>query len=269
MQKKSFSLLVSSDEENGALNVTNNGSKFDVQYSSAINIPRDAIDCTLEVDEATIWWTVPNISAGLGNNKFHYTYNAVTKIITVQDGLYDLNGYASAINNAVINNGHPSGLFTFTEDTAAGKVVITITTVIPITGEIDFTQSDTARDILGFNSGTVGPNTIDVEVFTADNVAAFNIVNYFLLHSDMVDNGLPTNNRFDNTIAQVLIDVTPGSQILYKPFRPPKISADRLIGAIINKFGFWLTDDKGDFVNTNNEVWSVRTTISYFMKLEK
>jgi hypothetical protein len=122
---------------------------------------------------------------------------------------------------------------------------------------------DTPREILGFNALTYGPfPTVPTSVL-APNVAQFNQVNYFLLHSDLTNKGIRFNNNYNQTISQILIDVPPGSQITYKPFNPAKISAPELAGTNRTNLRFWLTDDRNRRVNTNGEYFTARIVIHY------
>jgi hypothetical protein len=128
---------------------------------------------------------------------------------------------------------------------------------------IDFTQGDTFRDILGFDSLVYGPYTSTPINILAPDVAAFNQVNYFLIHSDLTNKGIRFNNNYSQTVAQVLIDVPPGSQIVSRPFNPAKISTQELAGTNRTNLRFWLTDDENRRVNTNGEYWSARIVIDY------
>ena len=101
----------------------------------------------------------------------------------------------------------------------------------------------------------------------ADNTAGFNTINYFLIGSDLVRRGIQINNKFAGVIAQVLIDVSPGSQIVSTPFNPSKIQCDELIGSKRTNLRFRLTDDKLRPVNTNGEYYSARIVIRYQIKM--
>ena len=97
----------------------------------------------------------------------------------------------------------------------------------------------------------------------APNVAGFNTVNYFLIHSDLTNKGIRFNNNYNQTIAQVLIDVSPGAQIISRPFNPARIPVGELVGAKRNNIRMWLTDDNDNRVFTNNEYWTARIVIRY------
>ena len=128
---------------------------------------------------------------------------------------------------------------------------------------VDFIPEDTFRDILGFNKEQYGPFPIAPINDLAPNVAAFNTVNSFYIGSDIVQRGIRINNSYNGIISQVLINVSPGSQIVSKPFNPAKSSAQELAGAKRSNLRFRLTDDKLRPVNTNSEFWTSRVVIRW------
>jgi hypothetical protein len=72
-----INFLVTSDPSQGAKNVTTNGSRFYVKLEEPIEVPKDALNATLTVEESTVWWTVPNIITG-ENDKL-YVHNKIHK----------------------------------------------------------------------------------------------------------------------------------------------------------------------------------------------
>ena len=99
--------------------------------------------------------------------------------------------------------------------------------------------------------------------FFADQIAAFNRVNYLLLHTDLVPRGIRYNGNFNQIVAQVLVDVGAGQQIVYAPFNPPICDASNLVGSQRTNAQFWLTDDTNQPVNTFGETWSMRLVFKY------
>ena len=263
-----INMLVSSEADAGAINVSADGSQFEVQLQEPLSIPAEAIGTTISVEEATVWWSVPNIITG-ENDLMRITYNdgvnpPVTYNITIPQGLYDLTGLNQAIERELTNLSAPTSptLISLSPDDATQRVELQAN----YTGvSVDFTIAQSFRFILGFNSAVVGPSTIAPQVYIADNVAQFNSVNYFLIHSDISGKGIRFNNNYNQTIAQVLIDVAPGSQIVSKPFNPARTSAEELNGSRRTNLRMWLTDDVNRPVNTNGETWSARIVIKYFM----
>lgn len=253
-------IIVDSAVENGAINKSADGSQFEIQLEDPIQIPGTATSVNVSVQEASVWWVIPNITTGV-NDAFSIDDGVTGPFnVTVDQGLYDLSSLQQSVESAVIAAIGPAGMFTFIADNATQKVIIRVNQVGV---SIDFTGGTTFRDILGFNSQVLGPTTVAVTDFQGDNIAAFNTIDFFLIHSDIVSRGIRVNNVYDQVIAQVLIDTAPGSQIISTPFNPPKSPAWELIGATRNRIRFWLTDQNGVAVNTNNENWTARIIIEY------
>jgi len=265
-----ISILASSDPEAGAINISADGSEFEIQLEDALRVPQEAINPTIDVEEATVWWVVPNIITGQ-NDKMYITCpravdDALTAyIVTIPQGLYDLTGLNQAISRELQNQGakiDPSNALVLSPDDATQKVELTLNY---LGSQVDFTPLDTPREILGFDSQVIGPTIVAPFTQIADNTAAFNQVNYFLIHSDLTNKGIRFNNQYNQTITQVLIDVPPGSQIVSRPFNPARINAAELAGSNRTNIRFWLTDDKNRPVNTNNEFFTCRIAIKYLL----
>jgi hypothetical protein len=365
-----ISMIVSSDPANGAINRSKDGSAFEIQFNGdALAVPKDAINVNVKVEEATVWWVIPNIESGI-NDKMYISGSAQAEtissidlgfdqnvvigmlsggstalvnmsitlgvdppmplgvflvgdsliidsgalsgnsyvissvnldtvssklyevipstdnlatgvnsfsryraglaqsyIVTIPTGLYDLSGLNNTIQRELEAQGaktDPAPLISFSPDDATQKVQMRLNYADV---SVDFTQSDTPRDILGFASAVYGPEALAPIDLLAPNTAGFNTVNYFLIQSDLVQRGIRFNNVFNQTIAQVLINVAPGSQIVSTPFNPAKTSAQELAGAKRSNLRFRLTDDRGNPVNTNSEYWSCRIVVEYLRPL--
>lgn len=270
-----ISLIVSSDPAAGAINVSPDGSQFEIQLDGeGISIPKDAINVNVAVEESTVWWVVPNIITGV--NDTFYIFGDDDQVVpvpqlftvVVAQGLYDLSG----LNNAVLAGlealgartldalNNPLPLINMTPDDATQKVRMRFNYPNVY---VDFQPGNTPREIIGFDALQYGPYVGAPLSVLAPFTAAFNQVNYFLLHSDLVYKGIRFNNSYSQTIAQVLIDVAPGSQIISTPFHPAKTNAQELAGSKRTNLRFWLTDDKQRNVNTNGEYWTARIVIHY------
>jgi hypothetical protein len=269
--EKQLSYVFSSDPLNGANNVSADGDRFSVQLFQPIKIPADAVNCSLKLTRATIWNTVPNISLEIGNNKLYFYTDYVTSgvsvlyTITIPDGLYSLAGLNSFLARSFNGLGLPTNLIYITGNDSTQRVVLTFNEA---NTWVDFTQTNTPRDVLGFNSRLV-PLSPQVTGYSesADSVAKFNRTNSFLISGDLVSNGIPVNNVNKGILGEVLIKSTPGSQINYTPFLPPIIDATELIGKTKNFFTFGLTDQQGRKVDTLDEIWSFVIVISYWMRV--
>jgi hypothetical protein len=267
--QKEATIIVSSDPDLGAINRSTDGSSFEIPLEDALEIPKNAINCNICVESATIWWTCPNVITGQNDKLYIYgDSNALVPvpqlyIITIPQGLYDLTGLNTSILSQLENLGaksDPSPLINLTADSNTQRVNIKFNYSNVY---VDFSQATTPREILGFNSAVYGPYaTVPINIL-APNTAGFNTINYFLIGSDLVRHGIRFNNTYAGVISQVLIDVSPGSQIVSTPFNPSRIQCDELIGSKRTNLRFRLTDDKLRAVNTNGEFYSCRIVIRY------
>lgn len=270
--EEEVSFLVSSDPAQGAVNVNEGGNAFEIQLDQPIEIPKDAINVNVSVEESTIWWVVPNIITN-ENNTF-YVFGDLEAggqqlfQIQIQQGLYDLTGLNNSLQSELEKAGartldalnNPLPLISLAPDDATQKVIIRFNYPNVY---VDFQPGNTPREILGFNALQYGPFPGAPQNELAPNVASFNQVNYFLIASDLVQKGIRFNNRYNQVITQVLINVAPGSQIVSTPFNPAKSPAQELAGAKRSNIRFRLTDDKLRPVNTNGEYWTCRVVIRY------
>jgi hypothetical protein len=258
-----ITLLVDSAPNSGAANISQEGDQFTVTLNEPIKIPSDALNVNLRAEESTVWWVVPNISAAIGNNKFYVDEGGVPFVLTIPDGLYDLVELNSTLARLLENAGAttaPNPVIALSSDDASQKVILRLNYV---NVSVDFSQPDTPRDILGFNSQVVGPDlSAPVNIF-ADNTAQFNTIDYFLIHTDLIQKGISVNGNYSQTISTVLIDVPPGSQIISSPRHPPVLDGQDLAGTSKKSFRVWITDQANRPIDTRGEPFTCRIKISY------
>ena len=91
----------------GGANTSPDGSVFYVDFDDSLKIPSTARNVTLSADNATIWWTIPNIITGTNDRMYVTgpdTLGVVqTFLVQIQQGLYDLAGLESAIHRSLEN----------------------------------------------------------------------------------------------------------------------------------------------------------------------
>lgn len=268
-----ISIVVTSDTTQGAINKSTDGSSFEVQLDEALEIPKDAVNISLTVEEATVWWTVPNIITGINDTLYIFgdDNQAVPVpqlfVITIPKGLYDLSLLNNSIQSQlelagarVLDGVNPLPLISLFADNSTQKVIIRFnyTNVY-----VDFAPTGTPRILLGFDAVQYGPFAGAPINELAPNVAEFNTVDYFLIASDLVSRGIRFNNRYNQIVSQVLIDVAPGSQIVSTPFNPSRVNVNELAGAKRSNLRFRLTDNLLRPVDTNGEDWTARIVIRY------
>ena len=259
---KQLSYTFSSNTSTGATNIQNNGASFSVALNSPIYIPKGTVDCTVEVLQAAVWNTSPNIAVEFGNYRLSFSYNETVYGFVIPDGLYSLTDLNTTISRLLANAGLASNLFILSGDQSTQKTVITYS----VSGvRIDFTRPDSIRTVLGFDArlSPVGGISAAGQSDFSDNTAVFNRINSFFVRSSMVNNGLPLNNVGSGIIAAIPITAAPGSQINYAPTIPIAVDASDLPGTTLQFISFDLLDQELRYVNTVGEDWSITLAIKY------
>jgi hypothetical protein len=261
-------LLVSSSPDQGALNLSEDGSSFEVKLQDPITIPDKARNIKLEVQRALIWNNFPNIYTGI-NDKIYIngpnTEDVQTSfVVTIAQGSYDLQTLTNDILADLEVQGAkstPLSLISLDADVATGKVQVSLN--YP-TVQIEMRSWNTFHKILGLNEQLytvpVGKSS---HTFLADNVANFASVESILVHSSITSKGLSINGNYSQTIAQILPDVRSGSLIVFQPLSPLRIDCDNLKGTELQSFRVWLTNEKGESISTNGEYYSMLLKLSY------
>ena len=261
--------IFNSSPDSGASNISLDGSSFEVNLDRPIVIPRHAKNCYITVQNATAWWNIYNIVAGINDQidvEYFDGFITVQQVLTIEAGLYDLDHLEEELKRELLANGYPSDLFVLIPDQATQKSVIQFN----YSGvRLDMTIARNFAAILGFNQRLVPPIlTTGIQYEKSDNIANFNTIDYLLIHSDLVSRGIRINNQYRNVIAQLLIDVAPGSQIVSTPFNVPSIPANELIGEKRKNIRIYLTDQNSNPVNTQGELFSCRLVIHYSLKID-
>lgn len=264
--KYQTTMLLSSESIPGKVIVSADGSTFQVNLDNDLQIPENAMLCTLSTKNANIWFNTPNVVEGV-NNLFYLTDNSIpfTYNIALPTGLYSLEDINQEINNQIINSGGSSNLISISGNSATQKVVIKYNAP---NLRVDFTQPNTLRELLGFNSRLSplsGPSSLVGQTDVGDTTAQLNTLEYYLIHSDLISNAFVLNNSSSDVIAKVTIpegtDV--GSQLDYSPINPDKITANDLIKSPRNTLRFYLTDQNNNLIDTRGEIWSLKLIIEY------
>ena len=260
---KSASFFFSSDPANQAQNVSADGSQFTVVLNSPLALPKGAMAATLSVSQANIWNTSYNISAAFGNNVFRFRSANNDHTIIFPDGLYSLSGLNSYLSTQFANLGLSSNLLSVGGDDATQRAIITF---VNAGDQVDFTVANSVREILGFNARLVVATIAGFNAFS-DEPANFNRVNSYLIRSNLVSQGIPVNSIGQGIIAQVPINVSPGSQIHYQPLNPIPVDAGELVGMGRNVFTFSLVDQNLRPTPTAGETWDFVLVLTYYVLL--
>jgi hypothetical protein len=273
--QKDMTYFFSSSERLGAQNKDNNGSRFQISLDRPLDIPNNAVDVCIEVTSANIWFTTPNIEAEYKNNKLYVDYSdplgtSASYILVIPKGLYSVASLNQTIEHSfgAITNPDTGDKFecnsiVLSGDTATQKVKVQLGLHLSILTDSNL-YPDNVADTLGFLSPTpIGPPTYTGEVFTAPNVAKLNRINSYLLHGDIVKNGIQVNNTQANILTEIQLDVSPGKLLTYRPFLPYKLDGAHLKYGSRDMLTFWLTNEVNEYLDMNDEDYSFALTITY------
>lgn len=274
-----IAMLVSSNPAEGAYNISSRANSYDavtINLQQPLKIPSNAINCQLKVLGTNIWNNTPNIIANendklliIGKNSSDVITNF---LITIPEGSYSVSDFNQAVLTELANQDAQDGMLSIQADDATSKVEIRLN--FAYVG-VSFAVANSCYEILGFlNTSTLGSQDgsgtgfIDNITYTAPNIAKFNVINYYLIASDLVSQGLRFNNDYRQIINQTNITVRPGSLIVYEPNNPSTISCQELVGQTRSSFNIRLLKDDFSPANTRSEYFSVRMSITYLLPIE-
>lgn len=257
-----------------------NGSRFSVKLNNEISVPRSAVDVTIECVSANIWFTQPNISAELQNDKLWFYYEGVLISITLDKGLYSVSEINESVRRKISQldmPGEPGQKFpedsiAFRGNNSTQKVELRLIKglwFLPgpeyennMAGFLGFTEENNTAE---FESSA----TFDGQLYISAGYPMINQINSFLLHGDIVKGGLQINNYTANIIAEIQLSAQAGTQINYLPYHPFKIDANHLKQGSVDKVTFWLTDEQNRQLDMSGENFSFTLVIKYKILLDQ
>lgn len=268
--------IFSSDPSSGATNIQFNGSKFTIYNTSDPFYVGSSTsrDCTVEVIQASVWNSQPNISAEYDNNRFVVYDNKSQSRridITVPPGQYDVMALVSqldlqwtnysAVDTATNTLFTPSetfqNTFSISGSDSTQRISIQFTSSNPDL-VIDWDLS-TLRKILGFTTASLGRPSVLNGSLVGDTTASFNTINSYHLHSDLVSQGIAVNGINGSTIAIIPITALPGNLVVYQGSVNNMFAyADNLLGRQNGRssFTFWLTNERNEYIDMVGEYFT-------------
>lgn len=270
-------LICSSDPNNGALNLSENKDRFDIEFAEPLSIEGEP---TMKILTASMFFNFPNIDAT--NNVLNYTWikyssNGViasqgTGTVTLPVGLYSLSDIDAEISRQVRNddtNDLTGDAISLTPNNATGKAVCTVSLPNIVNSLYDYTlnvnwTTSSLASILGFTSNVTVSQLTDKGDFVASeaaNQASLNQVNAVRVHCSACTGSL-VNGASSDTLCEIPIDVSPGSQLNYNPRIVPRISAPAF-KTNLNRLTVKLTDEQNRSINMNGEIFTVTLLVEW------
>ena len=268
----------------GSLENENDHSSLTVHYRDPILIPEGAFNARIQVDEVTLWNTVPNISEKFRNNAFTIRYHIDARIpveefnVKFPDGLYDVLSLQSKLIEIWPGGSQkiPPSILEIIPDRATQSIKLKVRETKDVIDKPTLMQKRTSieillhqkgfADILGFDRHT-RKGFQKPGVYPGARTARFNTMEYFKIHSDF-GSGIRINGMFDHTLTRVNITKQLGRQIVYTPNHPSSANVDELVGHARQQIRFWVTDHKNRRVPMPDP-WSARLTLTYYQMIQQ
>ena len=286
-QDKRECISFSSDAFQGAKNIENNGSKFTVYFdSNPFYVGTDTSkNCTIEIINASIWNSNPNISSTFDNNRFiaYESSQLDAKILNkieliIPTGQYDLTGLVAQLglqwdsftgleaDMKTIFSPKESFQNTFSISGSDSTQLVSIQFLSADTSiMIDWKQS-TIGKILGFTTSSIQRPLALNGFLTGDLSANFNSINSYYLSSDMISQGLNINGRYGNVIGIIPITSLPGNLVNFSGnVNNLFVNSDNLLGRRNAKtqITFWLTNERYEALDMNGETFSFTVLVRW------
>ena len=273
--QKQIHLLLSSDDSQGAVHKNDLGSSFFVDLETQnIEIPKDALDCVMYIEDGEYVFSFPNVIVN-ENDRIFISYNDGVNLqydmdIQIPAGLYSIHDLDDTLQ--ILQYNYPN----FPEATPLVELVGNSATQRVLFRynydgiRIDLSQSASIRNLIGFDSGLypiLGPsisNTFD----TAQSTANFNNVKFVLFSCTLCDKGFCHNLKYDYYCGRSLVTVGVGEQQQYLPKHKKKLEANSLIGNTLPRVHVKMLNDKGELLDTNGENFSISVVIEYSIKID-
>jgi len=157
--------------------LVNTKSDFTTQFSTPISLNPNR-----DYEIALLWFTAYNtiFNFDSSNNKFHYSIDSGIKwtSIILPEGAYEINSLNNAIKSTMKANGHWDSVnnecyINLSISLATSKSIVTIRNAKYV---IDFTQPNTIRERLGFNSKILSSGTnVSDNIVQITNISTINI----------------------------------------------------------------------------------------------
>ena len=217
---------------------------------STITIDTDPID-TLEkrvrVLKSSIWCVFPNVSTDRGNNTIKFTWSGFVHTITLNKGLYGTKDIQESIVEYCENNLLPKELIRMIPDGATNLMTLRIETLANFTMDFEDPQNVLFKDYLGF-SGTI--NTSVLQNYDSVNIPSLNRTNSVFIHCSFANGAFYGGQGGSNIIATCNINVSPGKLMNTEDSHPIESTCN---GNIIRRFTIWLTNERNELLDMNNE----------------
>lgn len=212
------------------------------------------------------FYNIPRIGEPTTVSMIYRTRSVFVWDIYIPQGTYELGRLNQVLQDSLLGAGLLENAIEFELNPDNGKM----STLLYTGTELDLTVTASPAEILGLQKQIYSipiipdpPNPYAV----AESQPAFNVVNQFHIHCDLVDRGIGVNSRHTDVVGVVPIteNNSIGYLVAYEPNTPTVTNIKQLRGTIRRDVRCWLTNEKDEFLNTGGEDWSFHIRLSYLI----
>jgi hypothetical protein len=225
--------------------------------------------CVLSATFPNSWY---NLSTYLNNNtiSFKETSDSSFKVITIDEGSYDIFELISQIKSKLEANSTNSLTYTLTYNEITNSVNITHSNTGAITTEFDFTNSLSCRRTIGFlsniktinssNTSITSDRAVDItDTYNSIYVRLPNLSNQKVIES--------STTRYSNIVAHIPVPLSRNTIFTYEPPKPFCMELNqRTISAIDVAITF---QNEEQSVHFGKGDWELNLLIEYKLNMEK
>lgn len=225
--------------------------------------------CVMSATFPNSWY---NLSTYLSNNtiSFKETNDNTYKIITLDEGSYNINELMDEIKSKLESNSTNSLSYSFTYNIITNSVIITHSNTTNITVNFDFTNINSCRRMLGFLSSikTIDNNTTSIssdravditDTYNSIYIRLPNLSNQKVIES--------STGRFSNIVAHIPVPTSRNTIFTYEPQKPFCMElTQNNITAIDVAITF---QDEEQRVHFGKGDWEINLLIEYRLNQEK
>lgn len=225
--------------------------------------------CVMSATFPNSWY---NLSTYLSNNtiSFKETSDSSYKVITLDEGSYDINEFMSEVKTKLEANSTNGLIFTLTYNEITNSVNITHDNTSTITVNFDFTNITSCRRFLGFLSGI---KTIDNSTTSITSDRAVDITdthNSIYIRLPNLSNQkviTSTEGRYSNIVAHIPVPLSRNTIFTYEPPKPFCMELNQnTISAIDIAITF---QDEEKRVHFSKGDWEINLLVEYRLNQEK
>jgi hypothetical protein len=213
--------------------------------------PVDISNKKCRVLMSNIWYTIPNVTAALGNNTVKFSYNSVNHVITLYDGIYSIIDFNESIAEGIRLAGILSLTMTLIPDEATGLITLEIKRTSPFQIDFSLAENGLFRNMLGF-VGTFY-TTVDA-IYESTNKARLNTTNTLYIHCSFATGSYYNEIAGSDIIAAVPLRVAPGSLITTQDNNPVICQC---VGSMLNRYTITITNENNILVDMGGEFFNL------------